>query len=88
MKSFVTKRIPHSHFFRYLPVTSYLENSDIKKKTITDFHHLIQFLINYNCVSAKHQISVLYNLLESKNKPEELRELYLCSGENMHGNYR
>ena len=42
-------RLPHSHFFRYLQIRSYIQNSEIKNKTSRDLHPLVQFLIkNYD----------------------------------------
>ncbi len=67
--------LPHSHFFRCLQVKSYTENSDIKKKPITDLHPMTQFLVkNYKYGDIKHQISTIYNILQGDNNPEGLRE--------------
>lgn len=56
--------LPHSHFFRYLQVRSYIENNNIKGKKLTDLNVLIQFLIkNYNTWNLKHHISALYSIL-------------------------
>ena len=67
--------LPHSHFFRYLQVRSYIEKSNIQKKTMTELHPLTQFLIKkYKGESAKHQVSILYKILGENKNVCELRE--------------
>lgn len=58
--------MPYSHFFRYLQIRSYIQNSDIKNKTSRDLHPLVQYLIkNYDQIKVPHQISAVYTILEN-----------------------
>ena len=67
--------LPHSHFFRYLQIRSYIESTDIKKKKLTDLHVLTQFLVkNCNCCGLEHHVSALYGILESYNNKEQQRK--------------
>lgn len=66
--------LPHSHFFRYLQMRSYIQNSIVGRKTSGDFHPLVQFLIkNYNNVRIPNQISLFYDILENTHKQEDTR---------------
>ena len=66
--------LPHSHHFYYLQLRSYIHASKIGRKSKSELHPLVQFLLrNYNKIRVPHQITTVYSILENSYKQQDTR---------------